>query len=82
MEILDTVDAHVGTYISKEWVQKNVLRQTDDEIKEIAAQIRKEEGAGETVVSPAGMGDNPMEPEAPPAAEEPPQDSEQPEQIE
>jgi hypothetical protein len=81
MEILDTVDAHVGTYISKEWVQKNVLRQTDDEIKEIAAQIRKEEGAGETVVSPAGMGDSPMEPE-PPAEEEPPQDSEQPEQIE
>ena len=64
MDILDTVDAHVGTYISKEWVQKNILKQDEQEIKEIArAQIRKEEGAGETVVSPAGLGDQPMEPE-------------------
>ena len=63
MDILDTVDAHVGTYISKEWVQKNILKQDEQEIKEIADQIRKEEGAGETVASPAGLGDQPMEPE-------------------
>ena len=62
MEILDVVDAHAGTYVSKEWIQKNVLRQTDEEIKEIAAQIRKEEGAGETTVTPAGP-DLPPEPE-------------------
>ena len=91
MEILDVVDSHAGTYVSKEGIQKNVLRQTDEEIKEIAAQIKKEEGAGETVVSPAGMGDEPMGPEPgaepPPGAppESPPKKDEpsgQPEQIE
>ena len=75
MEILDVVDAHAGTYVSKEWIQKNVLRQTDEEIKEIAAQIRKEEGAGETTVTPAGP-DLPPEPEfAAPEGDEPEQEA-------
>ena len=32
-EILSTLDEYVGKYISNEWVRKNVLHQTDDEIK-------------------------------------------------
>jgi hypothetical protein len=73
IEILDNVDSHVGTYISKLWVQKNILRQTDEEIKEIADQIKKEENAGETTVTPAGP-DIELPPEEPPA---PPQNPEE-----
>lgn len=73
IEILDNIDGHVGTYISKLWVQKNILRQTDEEIKEIADQIKKEENAGETTVTPAGP-DIELPPEEPPA---PPQNPEE-----
>lgn len=31
-----------GAYFSKEWVRKNVLRQTDDQISEIKKQVKKE----------------------------------------
>ena len=41
-EILSGMDEYVGKYISDEWIRKNVLRQTDEEIKDIKAQIRKE----------------------------------------
>ena len=43
-EILSGVDEYVGKYVSDEWVRKNILRQTDEEIKEIDAQIKKETG--------------------------------------
>ena len=39
---LGIVDAYVGKYYSTEWVRKNVLRQTDDDIKEINKQIEGE----------------------------------------
>ena len=45
-EILSGVDEYVGKYVSDEWVRKNILRQTDEEIKEIDAQIKKETGTG------------------------------------
>ena len=53
-EILSNIDEYVGKYISNEWVRKNVLHQTDDEIKEIDKQIRKETG-----VDPDDMEINP-----------------------
>jgi hypothetical protein len=59
-ELTSQADEFAGTYISKEWIQKNVLRQTEEEIKEIANQIRREEADGETIMSPAGTGDAPM----------------------
>ena len=40
------IESYVGTYFSKEYVRKNVLRMTDDEIEEIENQI-KDEGGGE-----------------------------------
>jgi hypothetical protein len=40
--VLGVVDAYVGKYYSTEWIRKNVLRQTDEEIKEIDAQIAAE----------------------------------------
>ncbi len=40
--ILGDVDGYIGRYFSKEWVRKNVLRQTEDDIKEIDKQIEEE----------------------------------------
>ena len=35
----------MGTFFSKEWVQKNVLRLNDHEIEEMQKQINKEAGS-------------------------------------
>jgi len=45
---LNQVDPYIGKYYSVEWVRKNVLMQTDDDLKEIDKQIKKEEAAGIT----------------------------------
>ena len=41
-EMLATLDEYVGKYVSNEWVRKQILRQSDDEIEEIDDQIEKE----------------------------------------
>ena len=41
-EILRDMEEYVGKYYSQEWVRKNVLRQTEDDIKEIDKQIKSE----------------------------------------
>ena len=41
---LREVDEHIGTYYSREWVRKNVLRMTDDDIKDMEKQIAAEAG--------------------------------------
>jgi len=41
---LNQIEAYVGTFFSKQWVQKNVLRLTDIEIEEMQKQINKEAG--------------------------------------
>ena len=46
-EMLSTMDEYVGKYISNEWVRKNILRQSDDEIADIKAQIEDEKKSGE-----------------------------------
>lgn len=46
-DMLASLDEYVGKYISNEWIRKNVLRQTDDEIEEIQKQIDQESQAGE-----------------------------------
>lgn len=42
MSILQQVDPYVGKYYSKAWVQKNVLRMTDEDIEEIDKEIEEE----------------------------------------
>ena len=42
MSILQQVDPYVGKYYSKAWVQKNVLRMTDEDIEEIEKEIEEE----------------------------------------
>ena len=44
--MLNELEAFVGTYVSQNWVRKNVLFQTDDEIEQIQKDI-EEEGGGE-----------------------------------
>ena len=49
-DMLSSLDEYVGKYISNEWIRKNVLRQTDDEIEEIQKQIDQENKDGENDV--------------------------------
>jgi len=42
LQLLGLVDPYVGRYYSQEWVKKNVLQLTDDDIKEMQKQIDSE----------------------------------------
>lgn len=44
LSMLSDIDAYVGKYYSKLWVQKNVLRLSEDDIKELDEQIQEEDG--------------------------------------
>ena len=44
LQSLQSIEPYVGTFFSKEWVQKNVLTMTDTEIEEMRNQIAKESG--------------------------------------
>ena len=41
---LGSIESYIGTFYSKKWVQKNVLRMTDAEIDEMQKDINKEAG--------------------------------------
>ena len=41
---LGNIESYIGTFFSKEWVQKNVLNMNDAQIKEMQNQINKEAG--------------------------------------
>jgi hypothetical protein len=43
INVLNSIAPYAGKYYSHEWIRKNVLRQTDDEIEEIDQQIKKED---------------------------------------
>jgi hypothetical protein len=48
LSLLSAVDAYTGRYFSQAWIQRNVLRLTNDEIKEMQSEIdsEKEDGLG------------------------------------
>jgi hypothetical protein len=46
LSLLSSVDPYVGRYFSQGWVQRNVLRMDDEEIKELAKEIEEEKKAG------------------------------------
>jgi hypothetical protein len=46
MGVLREITDHVGKYYSHEFIRKKVLNQTDEEIKEIDAQIQSEREEG------------------------------------
>jgi hypothetical protein len=51
LDMLDGISEHIGVYFSRDWVRKNVLRMTDDDIevmqKEIDSERESEKDAGE-----------------------------------
>ena len=47
VQMLRDIDDYVGKYYSNEWVRRNLLYQSDDEIKEIDQQIQDEQDSGE-----------------------------------
>jgi hypothetical protein len=46
IQTLTTVDPYVGRYYSAEWVRRNILQQTKEEIAQIDEQIKQEEENG------------------------------------
>lgn len=66
---LQGVNEFVGTYFSKEWVQKNVLHQTDTDIEDMQKQIEKEvkdQTIGADAGTPPGKPPGMVEPPAAP----------------
>jgi hypothetical protein len=57
--LLQFVDPYVGRYYSKEWVRKNVLHQTDEDIEEIDKQISEEQASAAPNTDAMG---NPIDP--------------------
>ena len=46
LDMLGTVEPYLGNFFSKRWIQKNVLRQSDEEIEAMNKEI-EDEGGGE-----------------------------------
>jgi hypothetical protein len=46
LSLLSSVDPYTGRYFSQSWIQRNVLRLTDDEIKEMQIEMDEEKEAG------------------------------------
>ena len=44
LQTLQSVESYIGTFFSKEWVQKNVLNLTDAEIEDMQVQMNTEAG--------------------------------------
>lgn len=68
-ETADALAEYVGKYFSNQYIQKEVFKMTDDEIKEQEKQIAEEEAAGEEFAGDAAE-------EEPPAGPEPKEDEE------
>lgn len=66
VEVLGQIEDFTGTYFSREWVRKNLLKQTDDDIKEVMKQIKKEEASGILSTEPSGSADMEGAPEGAP----------------
>ena len=50
---LNVITEYIGTYFSVEWVRKNVLKQTDEDVAQIDKQIKSEKADG-TIATDAG----------------------------
>jgi len=64
--LLQLVDPYVGRYYSMEWVRKNILQMTDEDILEIDEQMAKEQAAMPEPDASAGAVDamgNPIQPQ-------------------
>ena len=57
IQTLDQIGNYVGEFFSKEWIQKNVLHMTDEDIEDMKKQIADEAGGGEQPPQPQGDDD-------------------------
>jgi len=67
LAVLGIVDAYVGKYYSVEWIRKNILRQTDEEIQEMDKQMAAEgevQAAAEAEVNDQQMQQQQMQQDA------------------
>jgi hypothetical protein len=67
LAVLGIVDAYAGKYYSVEWIRKHVLRQTEEEIKEIDSQMAAEgevQAAAEAEVNDQQMQQQQMQQDA------------------
>lgn len=60
MAMLRDIDDYAGKYYSHEWIRRNVLRQTDEEMEEMDSQIQDEQDNPQ-FYPPTGEGQNPDE---------------------
>jgi hypothetical protein len=67
INIVATVDPYIGKNFSLEWVKKNVLQQSDDEIEDMQKQIDEEQKLFPDLAQPSGPNGQP----APPGQEQP-----------
>ena len=67
LNLVATVDPYIGKYFSLEWVRKNVLQQSDDEIEEMQKQIEEEQKLFPELAQPSGPNGQPV----PPGQEQP-----------
>jgi len=49
LELLTELDQYVGTYFSRDWVRKNILMQSDEDISIMSKQIEDEKASGDIV---------------------------------
>ena len=76
--LLSQVDPYTGRYFSQAWIQRQVLRLTDDQIKEMQSEIDEEKemglglpvGVGNEVAQQMMMSNVPKQPEGPAGDEE------------
>jgi len=57
LNMLGSMEQYIGKYYSEKWIRHNILRQTDQDIEHIDADIKKEKAAAE----PEAGGDNNMD---------------------
>jgi hypothetical protein len=46
LNIMVAIEPYIGTYYSRDYVKRKVLRQTDEEIEEMAAEMEEENAMG------------------------------------
>lgn len=66
LQMLGLVDPYVGRYFSQEWVKKNILQLSDDDIKEMDKQIQKEPEPVQTAPDGQPMADEQSQDQADP----------------
>ena len=81
MQLVSEADQYVGNYFSKEWIWKNVLRFSDDDIEDMKKKMDEEENAGEVSDDPEDRPKSPTnnapEREPEPKPEVPPEPKEE-----